>query len=369
MGVISKLAASNLFYRKTKAIVSILAVALGIILVTVLVGLADGTLNEYANRIERIGADIILQPPGSSALFAFSGGVLPIKLKGKITLLPGVRIVSPVLMTAGAKVKDAVVLIWGIDAATYDQVGVGIKILQGRMFQGQYEVVIDTVWASSKNQKVGDTIELLGKTFNIVGMRMAGDSGRILVPIETLQSLMSTEGKASLFLISATSASAVQPLVARLKKEFPGYNPIISATYTQALIDNAMAFKQFVIVVTALSVVVSFLVILLAMYTSVVERTKEIGILKAIGAGKVFIIRAILLESILLTLIGVGSGYGLSYFTKIWLNHIYPSLTVDLTWHRMLMAGMWAMAGGLIGSLYPAIRASRLDPVETMVFE
>jgi len=369
MGVISRLAASNLFYRKTKATVSTLAVALGIILVTVLVGLSEGTLNEHARRIERIGADIILQPPGSSALFAFNSGVVPIKLRDKILQFPGVRVVSPVLMTAGTKVKDSIVLIWGIDPSTYGQVGAGIKIRNGRMFQAHDETVIDEVWSSSKDQKVGDKLELMGRSFSIVGIRQAGDGGRILVSIDALQELMSTEGKASFFLISAMSASAVEPLAARIRKELPGYNPVFSSAYTQALKENAIAFRQFVGVVTALAIIVSFLVILLAMYTSVVERTKEIGILKAIGASKFFIIRAILLESILLTTIGILSGYGLSFLTKAYLNHIYPSLTVDITLHRMLMAGIAAMAGGIVGSLYPAIRASRLDPVETLVFE
>lgn len=369
MGVITRLAASNLFYRKTKATVSILAVALGIILVTVLVGLADGTINEHSKRIERIGADIILQPPGSSALFAFNSGVIPIKLKEKILQFPGVRSVSPVLMTAGTKVKDSIVLLWGIDADTYPQVGAGIKIVEGRMFSAPYEVVMDTVWASSKQQEVGDSLMLMNQEFKIVGIRQAGDGGRLLLPIGTLQEIMSAEGKASFFLISAISASAVEPLAAVLRKELPGYNPIFSSTYSQAFRENAIAFKQFVRVVTALAIIVSFLVILLAMYTSVVERTKEIGILKAIGASRLFIVGAILLESVFLCLIGIASGYGLSFLTKAWLLHLYPSLTVDISWHRLWTAGAWAMAGGIVGSLYPAYRASRLDPVETLVFE
>lgn len=369
MGTITRLAASNLFYRKTKATVSILAVALGIILVTVLVGLSEGTINEHSKRIERIGADIILQPPGSSALFAFNSGVIPVKLEEKIKQFPGVRAVSPVLMTAGTRVKDSIVLLWGIDPETYTQVGAGVRIVEGRMFSGPDEVVIDTVWKSSKNQRVGDTLNLMSHDFTIVGVRQAGDGGRLLLPISTLQELLSAEGKASFFLISAVSSSAVETLGALLRKELPGYTPIFSSAYGQVFKENAIAFKQFVMVVTALAIIVSFLVILLAMYTSVVERTKEIGILKAIGAGQLFIMRAILLESILLCLIGIVSGYGLSYLVKMWLNHLYPSLTVDISMHRMLVAGAWALAGGVVGSIYPALRACRLDPVETLVFE
>lgn len=367
--MIARLAASNLFYRKTRATVSILAVALGIILVTVLVGLSEGTLNEYARRIERIGADIILQPPGSSALFSFNSGVIPIKLTEKISDIPGIAKIAPVLITTGTKVKDSIVLLWGIEPESYQHVGEGVSIVEGRMFEGPYETVIDTVWASSKQQKLGDTLTLMAHDFTIVGIRQAGNGGRILLPIGTVQELMSAEGKASFFLIRATSSSAVEGVATELRSRLPGYNPVFSTVYSQALRENAIAFRQFIFVVTALSIIVSFLVILLAMYTSIIERTKEIGILKAIGAGKLFIIRAIMLESVLLCLIGIGSGYGLAFACKAWLNHIYPSLTIDITWERMLTAGGWAMMGGVLGALYPAVRASRLDPVETLVFE
>ena len=369
MNVTAKLAASNLVNRKTRSTVSILSVALGIILVVVMVGISEGTLIEHAKRTERIGADIILQPPGSSALFAFNSGVVPVKLSDKIKQLPGIRAASPVLITAGSKVMGSIVLLWGIDADTYGQVGAGVKIVEGRMWQNPFEVVIDTVWAASKKQKVGDTMELLNRDFKIVGIRRAGDGGRILIPITTLQEVMSAQGKASFFLVSCTSSNVLESVADRLRKELPGYLPVFSSVYTDALKENAVALKQFIVVLTALSIIMSFLVILLAMYTSIIERTKEIGILKAIGASKLFIVRAIMLESTLLCTMGILVGYALSFAIKAYLNHRYPSLVVDITLRWMLWGGFYGMMGGIVGALYPAIRAARLDPVQTLVFE
>jgi putative ABC transport system permease protein len=121
--------------------------------------------------------------------------------------------------------------------------------------------------------------------------------------------------------------------------------------------------------VTVISIVISFLVILLAMYTAIIERTKEIGILKSLGATKAYIVKLIMQESLVLCVLGVFVGFGLSFLVK-YLMHVYmPMTTVELRASWMLYAALLGFVGGTLGSLYPAFRAARQDPIKALMYE
>jgi putative ABC transport system permease protein len=122
-------------------------------------------------------------------------------------------------------------------------------------------------------------------------------------------------------------------------------------------------------VLSFLAVLISFMVILLAMYTTVIERTREIGVLKALGAGKMYIIRLVITESFLICLIGVLVGYGFSLLGRFTILTLFPTLTVSLVPRQFVIAALLGIFGGLLGALYPAYRAAKLDPVEALNFE
>jgi putative ABC transport system permease protein len=116
-------------------------------------------------------------------------------------------------------------------------------------------------------------------------------------------------------------------------------------------------------------VVIGFLVIFLSMYTTILERTREIGVLKSLGASKTYIARAILSESTLVCLVGIVAGIGLSFLLRQFMIRIFPTLTILITTDWVLRAALIAIIGGILGAAYPAWLATRRDPVEALAYE
>jgi putative ABC transport system permease protein len=116
-------------------------------------------------------------------------------------------------------------------------------------------------------------------------------------------------------------------------------------------------------------VVIGFLVIFLSMYTTIIERTREIGVLKALGASKPYIVQIILSETTLLCVTGVIGGIGLSFLMRSIFIKLFPTLTILISATWILRAGLIAVVGGLLGAAYPAWLASRKDPVEALAYE
>jgi putative ABC transport system permease protein len=125
---------------------------------------------------------------------------------------------------------------------------------------------------------------------------------------------------------------------------------------------------SFVDYVNYVALSISFLVILLTMYTIVIERTRDIGILKSIGASKFFIVRSVMLESLTLCAGGVILGYIISVATE-WIIPQISLLTVRITFDRVIYAAVVGICGGILGALYPASIASRKDPVVALTYE
>ena len=118
-----------------------------------------------------------------------------------------------------------------------------------------------------------------------------------------------------------------------------------------------------------IAVSIGFLVIFLSMYTTIIERTREIGVLKSLGASKAYIVQVILSETTLLCFVGVIVGIGISFAARAIFLKLFPTLSIIITLDWVIKAGIIAIIGGLMGSSYPAWMASRKDPVEALAYE
>lgn len=188
---------ANIFNRKTRTTVGILAVALGVALVLVLVGLAHGSLDETADRIKNVGADIIFQAPDSSPFLALSSGVVDVRYGARLLDVPGVEAAAPVLtgQLTELKGKGKLVMIFGVDEATYNQVGNGIEIVEGRGLAEPGDLVVDTVLAASDDIKIGETIPIMNRDFRVVGICKAGAGVRIFMGINDMQTAKAQAAK------------------------------------------------------------------------------------------------------------------------------------------------------------------------------
>jgi len=133
--------------------------------------------------------------------------------------------------------------------------------------------------------------------------------------------------------------------------------------------DHIPGFDTSLNVVTLIATLVGFLVIFLSMYTAVLERTREIGILKSMGASKTAIVSMVLRESILMAIVGVALGLGLTFAIHGYLFKKFPTLFFEITNEWIVRASIIAFLGAIIGASYPALMAARKDPIDALSYE
>ena len=362
---------SNIFYRKTRTGIGILSVAIEVTLVVVVIGLVHGTIDEAAGRITNVGADIIFQGPDSSPFVLLNSGVMSERLAAKIMEVPGVEYAAPILINRVTSLKGSnkLVMIFGVQADSYNRVGAGIQIVDGRALEQPDDLVVDTVLASSDNIRIGDSFSIMNRDFTVSGICRAGAGARMYIDMNTLQEATAQPDKVSAFFVNVADGNGIGEVAASLEKTFEGYKITALEGFAETMKENALGLQEFVRVLSFLAVLISFLVILLAMYTTVIERTREIGVLKALGAGKLYIIKLVMTESFIICFIGVVVGFVMSLVGRSWLLSFFPTLTVALLPQWFVIAAFLGIGGGLLGALYPAFRAAKLDPVEALNFE
>ena len=204
----------------------------------------------------------------------------------------------------------------GIDLPSFNAVSGGFHYLSGGPFEGPYDMIIDDLEAGSKHRKVGDTVETLNHQFRICGIVEHGKGARKFVPIATLQDLIGAIGKASIFYVKLDDPNNADEVV-RMIKSIPGmqqYGVHSLKEYLSLMTSASIPGLTTVIdVVIGIAMIIGFIVIFQAMYAAVMERTREIGILKSLGAGKLYIVNVVLRETLLIAIGGVILGIAISY--------------------------------------------------------
>ncbi len=357
----------NLVHRPLRTMIGVLAIAVEVALVVLIVGLTSGILSETAKRIEGVGADIMLQPSSAGVIMGMSNAPMPIKIRDRLSELQYVQSVAPVLLQFNS--TGGVELVYGIDEK-FDEVSGGFVFLHGRNLQGPDDMLMDDLAAKSKNTQVGQTFRLFNHDWNVVGIVEHGKGSRIFVPLATLQDLSGATDKASLFFIKCTRPEHTEDVIANMKSVFPNYTIRAIKEYVSLMTSTSVpGLNVFVDAMIALAVCIGLLVIFLTMYTTVIERTRDIGVLKSLGANSPFIVRAVLYESAALCAAGILAGVGLSYAVRAGFLKAFPTLSILITPEWILRAGVIAMAGAVLGASYPAWMASRRDAVEALTFD
>jgi len=363
------IALSNLSARKGRSTISILTVALGTALFLLLVGFTQGTLREIASRMIQTDADLIVMHKGANPLITTNMSNLPMALGGELRNLPGVAGAVPVAMTS-VVIHNQATRMYGIAAEDLKELLKGRKFLSGRMYSDTLEAVIDNRLASVESLGLGDYIAGPAETqFKIVGIVEAGVLGRIYVPIGQLQNTLREPETVWAFLVKCREPREAANVAAQVESRFKLAGTVMVANYFEVLSKSLKEMQYVVRGVVVLTLIMSFMVILLGMYTSVVERTREIGILKAIGAGKRLIVGEIMLESVIVAILGATCGIGLSFLGRIFIERSYPHYSVDLTARWLALSVLLGLVAGVCGSALPAWKAARQDPVTALNYE
>jgi putative ABC transport system permease protein len=366
--MMGELIVRNLLHRPLRTFIGVMAVAVEVALVVLIVGLTSGLLTETAKRIQGIGADVMLQPPAASIFLGFSGSPMPIKIGAKLEELKYVQAVAPALLQFNS--SGGVEVIYGIDPDSFRAVSGGFVFLHGHDMEGPDDLLVDDWEARAKNIKVGDTYNLLNHDWHVAAIIEHGKGARLFVPIGTLQELVGARDKASIFLLKCTRPEHTDDVMEEIRGVLPGYTVRPLRDFLSLMTStNIPGLETFIHAMIALAISIGLLVIFLTMYTTVIERTRDIGVLKSIGANRGFIVRALLMESAALCIFGIAAGIGLSYLVRAAFLAGFPTLSILITPEWIIRAGGIALLGAILGASYPAWIASRKDPVEALSYD
>jgi putative ABC transport system permease protein len=366
----NKLIFANLVHRPVRSIISVLAVAIEVIMILSIAGVFMGMLDDSKQRTNGIGADLMLRPANGSEFTAMNGAPMPAKFADAIRKLPHVAIVSPVIQKFSATGK--IEILYGIDFPSFDALKPFVFLSGGR-FVGPNDVIVDDVFAGSdKGYHVGDTIKIMNRPFRISGIVEHGKGGRKLLPIDTMGAMTDSEGKASLFYIKCDDPANENSVIEEIHATHGLENyPVetVDEWLEEMTPDKIPGFNIALEVVTFIAVVVGFLAIFQSMYTAVLERTREIGILKSMGASKLTIVDVILRETTVMALAGVVLGIAGTFGVQLLMVHAFPMQRFEITGMWVAKGACIAFVGALCGALYPAWMASRKDPIDALAYE
>jgi putative ABC transport system permease protein len=368
--MMNRMIVGNLVHRPLRSLISVVAIALEVTMILLIVGLSLGMLQDSRTRTAGIGADVLVLPPGSSFIVGLTGAPMPIKIGDVLANLPHVKSVAPVVTQISS--AGSLEIIAGIDLHSYESLSHGFRYLEGGPFQGPYDVLVDDLFAKSKHVKVGDTIEILNNKFRVCGIVERGKGARKFIPLSTMQSLIGAKDKASIFYLKLDDPANADAVVDEIK-HVPGMERYVAnsmASYLAMMTtSNYPGLSTFIDVVVGISVVIGFIVIFQAMYTAVMERTREIGILKSMGASRLYIVNVVLRETVLLALGGIVLGIAVSLAARVVLAQKFPLLQVVVAGGWVVRATLIAIAGAIAGALYPAFKAAQKDPIDALAYE
>jgi putative ABC transport system permease protein len=259
----------------------------------------------------------------------------------------------------------------GIDLAQFTKLSGGFHFLEGGPFQQPDDVMVDSFYANEQKLHVGDRIKSLNRSWRVSGIYEAGTLTRIVVPLDTLQDLTANIGKITMVYVKLDGSSKTNDVIVSLRNKLKDYQIYSMEEYTSLFsVANVPMLKQFIWVVIGLGVLVGFLVVFLSMYTAVLERTREIGVLKALGASPGYVLNVLMRETTLLAVAGSILGILLSYVTRFVISSLIPGTLIQAivpNWWP-ITAGI-ALAGALLGAIYPGLKAARQDAVEALSYE
>lgn len=335
-------------------------------MILTLVGISYGTLHEAARRARGVGADILIRPPASS-IISLSSSPMPEKLVPFVMKQPHVTFATG---TMGQPLGGFDVLT-GIDLAEFDRLSGGFRFLRGGPFQNDDDIIVDEYYARERKLSVGSRITLANHTWRVSGVFESGKLSHICSRLTVLQSLTGNPGRLSQIYVKVDDPSRTQAIVDQLRARMPGYSIYTMEEFTSLLTINSVGLlRDFIGVVMGIAVIVGFIAVTMAMYTAVLERTREIGILKALGASSLYIMNLLFRETLLVAIFGSVLGIAMTGGSKWLMMHAAPaSLTQETVYGWWPIASGVSVIGALLGSVLPAWKAVKQDVIQALAYE
>ena len=360
----------NPFRRRTSAILSIVGIAIGIVVIVALGGITEGLIDTFEDTIHAGGADFQIsgKETGDSA---YGTNTIDASWTDKIANVSGVDEAYPIYVVLTSVGDDYMNTLVGIDPAGTTMADISIK--EGRIFEDNAdEVIMGEIYANDNNYSVGDTIEVNREDFEIVGIYETGDSSRVggvFASISRVGKLMDDEDSISNIYVKVDKGADAQEVADRIDAKYgDNITTITSVMEMGQMADMLNMLQASTWAISLLAIVVGGLGIINTMLMSVFERTREIGVLKAVGWSNRKIITMIVGESLVITIVSAIIGTIVGVVLCMILG---PQIgfTPLFTPKIFIQAFLIAIVVGIVGGIYPALKAVRLPPTEALRYE
>jgi putative ABC transport system permease protein len=396
-----KLAYQGASHRKIRSWLTMIGIFIGIAAVVALMSLSQGLQTAISEQFVSLGSDkVIVQAVGSGFGPPGTGVEVPLTKKDRdvIQKTKGVDLaVGRLIRSVSIEFKEEIKYAYTASfPEEEEQIDLAIEannynIGQGRLLKkgDKYKILIGSDFAEDffdTSLQIRDKVDIEGQSFKVVGiLKKSGNpqqDSTLVVPEAAMREFLGVEEDYDIIPAKVTSGEDVAVVTENIKKELrksrdveegkEDFN-VQTPESLLATLNTIMAILQGVLVgIAAISLLVGAIGIMNTMYTAVVQRTKEIGIMKALGARRESILILFLIESGFLGLfggaIGITIGFGISKLVEVIAFQIYGSYLIKADFNPSLMLGM-LMFGFLIGAMsgwFPARQAAKLHPVDAL---
>mgnify|MGYP001817706728 CR=1 FL=1 len=366
----------NLLRRKTRTLLTIIGISVGVAAIIALVVLAEGLEAGYSSMMSGSKADLVLSQPNS---FDISMSSVDENIGDDLAVMPEVAAISGMLQGWSQTESEPFFFVFGYPEDSFIlgrfQIieGVALDDRETKKVRGK-PLLLGTVAAEVMEKNSGDTLRLMDTVFRIVGIYETGDafedSGAVL-RLEDAQEVVGKQRQVSVFYIQLKDPSLSERFVTRVERKYSDLSISgIDEFADQQIMDDMI--QAYVWVIGGLAILIGGVVMMNAQLMAVFERTREIGVLRAVGWSSNRVLRMILAESLLVSLLGglLGVVFGWLMLYVLSQETVLLGLTsTELPTEILIQALIIVVMLGLVGGLYPARRAAKLQPVEALQYE